>query len=108
MGLGGGTVLIIYLSVFLQMQQLKSQGINLLFFIPCAVLSIIVFSKQKLIEKEVLPFLILFGILGVILGQVTLSFIDTSLLSKLFGIFLIALSVKEFFFSKDKTASKKN
>ena len=31
MGLGGGAVLIIYLSVFTDMPQLKSQGINLLF-----------------------------------------------------------------------------
>ena len=34
MGLGGGAVLIIYLSVFTDMPQLKSQGINLLFFYP--------------------------------------------------------------------------
>lgn len=106
MGFGGGTVLIIYLSVFLKMPQLKAQGINLLFFIPCAVLSIIVFSKQKLIKKEVLAPLIIFGILGVILGQIALLFIKTTLLSKLFGGFLIILAIKEFFFSKDK--AKKN
>ena len=32
MGLGGGAVLIIYLSVFTDMPQLEAQGINLIFF----------------------------------------------------------------------------
>ena len=34
MGLGGGAVLIIYLSVFKDVEQLKAQGINLLFIHP--------------------------------------------------------------------------
>ena len=37
MGLGGGAVLIIYLSVFTDMPQLEAQGINLIFFIPIAI-----------------------------------------------------------------------
>ena len=32
MGLGGGAVLIIYLTVFKNTEQLRAQGINLLFF----------------------------------------------------------------------------
>ena len=42
LGLGGGGVLVLYLALALGMSQLKAQGINLLFFIPCAVLSSIV------------------------------------------------------------------
>ena len=41
MGLGGGAVLIIYLSLFTETEQLKSQGINLLFFIFSATYFII-------------------------------------------------------------------
>ena len=33
MGLGGGGILIIYLSLFTATEQLKAQGINLIFFI---------------------------------------------------------------------------
>ena len=34
MGLGGGSVLILYLTLILNMQQVQAQGINLLFFLP--------------------------------------------------------------------------
>ena len=50
MGLGGGAVLIIYLSVFTDMPQLKSQGINLLFFIPIAAAAIAVYGFKKQIK----------------------------------------------------------
>ena len=42
MGLGGGAVLIVYLSLFTEMGQLKSQGINLLFFVPIALIAVII------------------------------------------------------------------
>lgn len=47
LGLGGGGVLVLYLVLALGMPQLKAQGINLLFFIPCAVLSSIVYSFKS-------------------------------------------------------------
>lgn len=97
MGFGGGTVLLIYLSVFLSLEQTKAQGINLIFFIPCALLSVLVYTKQKLIKWKLIPKMILFGLLGVALGYVALSFIKTQMLSKLFGGFLIILALKEFF-----------
>ncbi len=102
MGFGGGTVLIIYLSVFLSIDQINSQGINLLFFIPCALFAIIIYLKQKLIDtKKALP-IIITGFIGVALGNIVLNYIDTHLLSKLFGAFLIILALKDLFFSKNK------
>lgn len=100
MGFGGGTVLIIYLSVFLSLQQTEAQGINLLFFIPCAVYSIIVYAKSKLIEKDMIFPTVLSGLIGIFIGNAVLSVINETWLSKLFGGFLILLAVKEFFFSK--------
>lgn len=106
MGFGGGTVLIIYLSAFLMLEQTKSQGINLLFFIPCAVYAIIIYTRKKLIIKDKILPLVLSGLVGVALGYMILRIIDTSVLGKLFGAFLIILSLKEFFFSKSKTSAK--
>ena len=42
MGFGGGFVLIIYLTVFLNIDQITAQGVNLLFFLPVALVSIII------------------------------------------------------------------
>lgn len=36
MGLGGGFILVIYLTIFAQMPQLAAQGVNLIFFLPIA------------------------------------------------------------------------
>ena len=64
MGLGGGAVLLIYLTVFQHTPQFKAQGMNLIFFIPIAVLAVIIYAFKKEIKwKEILPLIFhsLFG-----------------------------------------------
>ena len=46
MGLGGGGVLIIYLTLFANLQQQTAQGINLLLFLPCAAISVILYHRK--------------------------------------------------------------
>ena len=53
MGFGGGGILIIYLVIFASVPQLTAQGINLAFFIPCSVISVIIYS----IKKEIIAYL---------------------------------------------------
>jgi uncharacterized membrane protein YfcA len=56
MGLGGGMVLIVYLTVFAGFSQLAAQGINLVFFIPIAIISLVLHTKNKLVEwKKAVP-----------------------------------------------------
>lgn len=50
MGMGGGSILIMLMSVFFGMEQLKAQGINLLYFVPVALLSVWSLKKEKLLE----------------------------------------------------------
>lgn len=95
MGLGGGSVLIIYLSAFQSLEQQKAQGINLIFFIPCALYSCIYYYKQKLLVKEIIIPFILFGTVGVFIGMKIISCFNTEILSKLFGCFLIVLAIKQ-------------
>lgn len=95
MGLGGGSILIIYLSSILFMEQTKAQGINVLFFIPCAIYALIYYFKEKLIIKEAILPLLLSGIVGVLIGLKLVTLFNTVILSKLFGGFLIILSIKE-------------
>lgn len=93
MGFGGGSVLIIYLTLFADTDQLTAQGINLLFFIPCAVLSVIINVKNKLVKYKVGAYLILGGLIGVAVGSLVVRLTEPTLLSKLFGgfIFIIGL-----------------
>lgn len=50
MGMGGGTILILCLSLFLGKEQHIAQGANLIFFIPTSLVSIFTNIKQKLIK----------------------------------------------------------
>ena len=95
MGLGGGAVLIIYLTLFTSTNQLKAQGINLLFFLPIALIAVIIYALKKEIKwKKIIP-LALGGILGSILGIFLSTLIGGEFLSKLFGGGLVILGLKE-------------
>ncbi len=97
MGLGGGAVLIIYLTVFADMPQLKAQGINLLFFIPIALLSVTVYAFQKKIKWSISVPMAAGGVLGALAGIFLADFLGGKILGYMFGAFLIVLGLKEVF-----------
>ena len=102
MGLGGGGILIIYLTIFAGIEQSVAQGINLVFFIPIAIISLVLHTKNKLVEwKKAVP-AVLWGTAAVIISAWLANRIEQSLLSKAFGIFLILMGLKELFFKSEK------
>ena len=100
MGLGGGAVLIIYLSIFTSTEQLTAQGINLLFFIPIGTLAVIIYSIRKQINWKTIMPLAFGGIIGSVCGIFIAKFLGGNMTAKLFGAFLILLGLKELFFFK--------
>lgn len=68
MGLGGGFILIIYLTVFGGVDNLTARAANLVFFLPIALFSVILHSKNKLIEWKIILPLIISGVIGSALG----------------------------------------
>lgn len=105
MGMGGGGVLIIYLNLFTETPQSTAQGINLLFFLPTAVLAVLYYSKKKLIVwKIALPFAAM-GIVGTVIGCFLCGKFDNSMLSKMFGILLLIMGGLGLF-KKDKAENK--
>ena len=102
LGLGGGMVLIIYLTIFSGMAQLEAQGINLIFFIPIALISIILHTKSKLIIwKKILPSIITGAILALLFSFLA-SMLGSEILSKIFSIFIIIIGIKELIKKSDK------
>ena len=100
MGLGGGAVLIIYLSIFTNTPQLKSQGINLLFFIPTAVAALIVYALKKQIKWKTALKVALWGLLGAAVGIYFADLLGGELTSKLFGGLLIIMGLPQIFSKK--------
>ncbi len=95
MGIGGGTVLIPALTLFMNMEQKTAQAVNLFYFLPTAVIAVITHLKHNRIEKQVLKPLIIWGIIGACAGSLAMNFINTSYLRTAFGIFLFALGILE-------------
>ena len=67
MGMGGGTILILCLSLFLGKDQHIAQGANLIFFIPTSITAIITNIKQKLIKWKTGVVVSIFGIIGALI-----------------------------------------
>jgi uncharacterized membrane protein YfcA len=104
MGIGGGTVLIPALSIFFSMDQKVAQNINLIYFIPTAIIALISHAKQGNIEKKPLPPIIIAGLIGAAGGSALAVALDASNLRKMFGFFLLAMGAYEFFRKEEKKA----
>ena len=107
MGRGGGGVLVLYLTLSLGMPQLQAQGINLLFFLPCAIISIVIQLKRRMIDLPTAGWMALGGAGGVLIGMGLTKILHAALLSKLFAAFLIVVGLMELF-GKSKKKSEKS
>lgn len=109
MGLGGGGVLVLYLVLYLNMNQLEAQGINLVFFIPTAIISLFIHNKNGLIKwKKALP-LIVTGVIGVFAGMFFIDKIQPDILRKIFAGLIFIIGARELImvFVHKKNDSKK-
>lgn len=94
-GMGGGTILILLLSIIWKYNQHVAQATNLIFFIPTSIISIIVNLKEKNINIKLASILSVFGIIGAVIGSYIGSSIEVSKLKKSFAVFLIIIAIHE-------------
>ena len=95
LGMGGGGILLIYLTAYAGMAQQAAQGVNLVFFIPVATVAIVIHAKNKLICWRVVLPCVVVGLAGVWLGARLALGMDSALLGKLFGGFLLIIGIRE-------------
>ncbi len=96
-GIGGGTLLILWLTLVSDLTQPQAGGINLLYFIFCALPALWGHVKNKLIEKKAVLWCTLSGVPACIAGAILASQIDVTLLRRLFGVFLLFIGFRELF-----------
>lgn len=95
LGIGGGSLLILWLTLVLQVPRDTAGDMNLLFFIPSALVACLFRLKQGVLDlKRILPAL-LAGCAGAILFSLLRSHIDSELLRKPFGILLLLTGIRE-------------
>ena len=108
MGMGGGTLLIPLLTLGLGLPQIQAQGINLIAFIPMAIVTLIIHVKNGLIEKSGLMFMIIPAIIISVIFSIIANNIQGENLQKAFGVFLAVLGVIQIVMQiiKDKKAKE--
>jgi uncharacterized membrane protein YfcA len=102
MGIGGGTLLVIYMVNIAAVPQLEAQGINLVYFLPVAALSLISHIKNKLVERRAFFIACAAGLIFTVGGSLLASAIDTGILRKLFGALLIIAGGVQLFKKKSE------
>lgn len=93
LGMGGGTILILLLTIFLNIEQNIAQGSNVIFFIPTAIAAIFIFIKNKKINFKLAIPICLWGILGAYIGASISIKLEINILRKCFGVFLIIIAI---------------
>jgi len=107
MGIGGGTVLIPALVIFIKPGQHVAQSVNLLFFIPTAIVALVIHIKNKHIDfKMALP-IIITGLIGAYFGSKLAISMSGNTLRKWFGAFLLIMGIYEVFRKGKKGKEKK-
>ena len=102
LGVGGGSLLILWLTLVIGAEHQLARSINLMFFIPCAIISTIFRRKQG-----ALPFLkflpaIVGGCIAAGVFSVISKNLDISLLKNFFGVLLLFTGIRELFYKKKR------
>lgn len=98
-GLGGGTLLLIWLSLHLGIDQVTAQGINLLYFLPCSAVALLGHIRNGLVERQTALPAIGGGILGTALGAILATILASAILRHFYGLFLLTIGIMELFWN---------
>ena len=97
-GVGGGSLLMLWLTLVLDLEHTVARGINLLFFIPSALIASFFRWKQGSLEiRSILPGILAGCIAAWICSYLSRS-MDISVIKKLFGILLLFTGLRELFY----------
>lgn len=102
MGVGGGMILIPALTMFMGINQHTAQTINLVYFVPTAIVALIVHIKNKNVKFSALP-MIITGIPCSLLGAYIAVGLSSSVLSKCFAVFILICGIRELMQVKTKS-----
>lgn len=95
MGMGGGTLFIPLITIFMNVEQVTAQAVNLIAFVPMALVTLIIHIKNKLVDFNSVWYLLPSLITTVITSFYAVD-IKSEILKKCFGIFLIIIAVAMF------------
>ena len=96
-GVGGGSLLLVYMTGIKGVPQTLAQGVNLLYFLPAAATALPAHLKNGYVEKKALLPAIAAGLVCSALAAWAATALDVEVLRKCFGGFLILIGLRELF-----------
>lgn len=106
-GIGGGTLLLLCMTLFFGVEQQTAQAINLLYFLPTAGISLFAHRKNGYLDKAVLRVAIPAGVVCALIAAVVTTTLDSTVLRKPFGLFLLYAGLS-ILFEKPQKDSKRS
>lgn len=104
LGIGGGSLLILWLTLILGENPSTVRSLNLLFFLPCALIACWIRIHQRTLKVKPLLPAILSGCISAIVFSFVSTALNTEVLKKIFAVILIIAGLRELFY-KDKASS---
>ena len=102
LGTGGGSLLIIWLTLVLGMPQIQARSINLLFFLPAALVACLFRWKQGRLDfRKFLPAILAGSACSALFTFFSAAW-NTDLLQKLFGLLLLFTGLRELLYKPKK------
>ena len=92
-GVGGGTLLLLVMTLFLGVDQRTAQGVNLLFFLPTAVSALICHARGGYLDKPTLKNAVPPAVAAALAGAWIATALDVELLRRPFGVYLLLSGV---------------
>ena len=100
LGIGGGSLLMLWLTLVLGVSQADARQINLLFFLPSALISCWMHKRQGTLNWKIsLPGMIS-GCAAAMLGSWLAANLDPEMLKKPFGVLLLIAGARELFYRR--------
>lgn len=96
-GIGGGTLLVLWLTLWGGFDQLRAGGVNLVYFLFCALPALVSHVKNGLVEKKAALLCGISGVPACIGAAMLAAWLDVSLLRRCFGVLLLYVGYRELF-----------
>ena len=108
MGMGGGTFLIPLVTLLMNTPQNVAQCINLLVFVPMAVVTIIIYAKKKMIDFKNWWIISIPACIVSAVGALIAVNISGDILKIIFGSFIALIGVVQIIFLSVKLIKRKS
>ena len=100
-GVGGGTLLLLVMTLFLGVDQRMAQGINLLFFLPTAISALLCHWQKGYLDTPTWKAAVPVAVPAALAGAWIATAVDVDLLRRPFGIYLLLSGLSLIFPQKD-------